>query len=264
MADNDKTEMTAGGSDGAPVVENFERPAMQPMDSLITMDDASASGTQAMFTDGEAMSEAAPPGDDVTEDEPLPDGDYPDMEPMESFLDQAGSADDVAVTASADAYLRLVVNVDEGVMTVVDGSVVGGRLVVQPDLTGEMVYQATVDGRRIGADAFPNLKEIHSLAPPDDPDKGHHHAELESFDFVVRIPREDVMLDDLARLRIEIFNTRETTEISQVIAPMAGETFETAAARRLLDTPAVLAQMEGVKLDTLPESAVNSIRNGLY
>lgn len=264
MADPNKPTEMRSGADVEAVIENSNLPEMGPEHATGTMDDAVEAGLPASF-DGQPEMDEAPPAEGITsfeEDEP-PAGEYPDMEPIEAASGQMASAQDFQAAQTGDAYLRLHIMVEEGVMTVVDASVVDGSLAESEILTGEMAYQVTIDERRLAAGAFADLQEIHSLAPPDNPELGHHHARLETFDFVARVPRSDVMLEELDRVQVALFRTTKTTEIDDDLTPSPGMTFESAAARRRVAMPETVATLQGIKIDTLPDQSAKALREGL-
>lgn len=237
--------------DAEAVIENEMLPAMG--DEL--GDDIMNEGGRE---NAEMMSEPAP-GDEE------PEEGYPEMvrakEEEMAGDDDAGS---FAAREYGEAYLRLVVSVEGDKMSVMDASVVDGPLVEQPDLTGQMAYEVLIDGRRVAGEAFADLGVASSAVPPDDPSRGHHFAELKNFDFVVRIPRGEVTQEELGRVEVELVRPARTSELSEEIAPAPGVPFAQAAADRGVAPPKVVARLEGIDLNELPEKAAAAIRKGLY
>jgi hypothetical protein len=242
--------------DSEPVVEDARLPAMDDQARSDVM------GEVAEAAGGRVMSEPPPSGDRLMS-EPPPSGEeaageYPDMEPITAH--PAADAESFAAGEHGEGYVRLVVGVEEGNMRVIDGSVVEGPL-VEENLTGQMAYQAIVRGRRIGAEAFSDLAVEHAYAPPDDESGGHSVGEIASYQFVVRIPRSEITLDDLSELEIEL--VRPTTDLLSQVSPRSSETFDAAAATAGVESPSVVARVEGVNLDELPERAGQALRTGL-
>jgi hypothetical protein len=240
------------GPDAVAVVENDQLPSMDR--ALAAVRGRGEGAVMSEPAPGDVMSEPAPGGGDS-------ELEYPDMAPIGE--PQARDAAGFAAGDQGEGYLRLVVAVENDRMSVVDASVVGGPLAERPDLTGEMVYEARVGGRRVGSEGFADLSEAHSLAPPDDPDRGHHFGKVKRFDFVVRIPRGEITQDDLSKLEIELYRPEKTTELAKDFAPPPGVTFERAAAARGMPEPRAVARLEGVDLQELPASAAEAIRKGL-
>jgi hypothetical protein len=231
--------------DSEPVVEDARLPAMDDQARSDVM------GEVAEAAGGRVMSEPPPSGEEAA-------GEYPDMEPITAH--PAADAESFAAGEHGEGYVRLVVGVEEGNMRVIDGSVVEGPL-VEENLTGQMAYQAIVRGRRIGAEAFSDLAVEHAYAPPDDESGGHSVGEIASYQFVVRIPRSEITLDDLSELEIEL--VRPTTDLLSQVSPRSSETFDAAAATAGVESPSVVARVEGVNLDELPERAGQALRTGL-
>lgn len=212
---------------------------------------------------GNLMSEAAPIGEEELSEypdmEPLRDSDFPSADQFTSGQNAAS----FAVEHYGDGYLRLLVSVQDGNMEVKDASVVGGPLVEQSDLTGEMAYQVLLGERRIASEAFTDLSVRSSCIPPEDQTQGHCIGENEQFDFVVRIPRGEITLDQLSELEIELVRPEETTKLSKEAPPLPGTSFAAAAMDSGLLPPPVVARLSGVKLDELPSQAADAIRRGL-
>lgn len=243
--------------DGEPVVEDARLPAMDDQSRSDIM------GKVAEAAGARLMSEPPPSGDRLM-GEPPPSGEeetveYPDMEPITAH--PAADAESFVAREHGEGYVRLVAAFKEGDMQVIDGSVVDGPL-VEEDLTGQMAYQAIVRGRRVGAEAFSDLAVKHAYAPPDDESGGHSVGEATSYQFVVRIPRSEITLDDLSDLEIELVRPT-TTDLSSQVSPRRSETFAEAAVTAGVEPPAVIARVEGVNLDELPERAGEALRTGL-
>jgi len=213
------------------------------------------------------MSEPAP-GNDLNESDELPD-----MEPRVDEYARLASAPvsgqnaaSFAATEQGEGYLRLVVSVNEltGEMHVTDASVVAGEL-VQEDLTGEMAYQVLLHGKRIGSGAFVDLSTQCGFAPPDDHEGlGHHHcAKLSEYEFVVRIPRSEITVDELEQLEVELVRPETTTSLSSEFLADNATDFASASSNVGRKAPKVIARMKGLKLDDLPSKASAAIKKSL-
>ena len=247
--ENDRSRKIEMNPDDEPIIEDDRLPAMEDLSGSDVMGAVAEAGGEG------TMSEPAP-GDGEEMEE------YPDMEPKGPAPDEMVDAASFAAPEHGEGYLRLVVSVEDNVMTVIDASVVEGPL-VEEDLTGQMVYQAIVNDRRVSAGAFADLAIQSGFAPPDDESLGHSTTEITSYQFVVRIPRSEITLDELADLQIELVRPTTTNELS-LDAPVArGITFAESAASTGLETPPVIARLAGVSLDDLPDKASEALRKGL-
>lgn len=248
MNQSERNQMQAGAN-AEPVIENESLPAMgdEVSEGIMT---GQPSAERAVMSD--------PPPGDVEPDEP-----YPDMVPLEENQGGSGrNAMGFAAGRYGEGYLRLVINVEDENMSVIDAAVIEGPVVQQPDLTGEMVYEVVIDGRRVAAEALPDLAVSRSLAPPDDPGRGHHFTRMQSFDFVVRIPRGEVTQEELERVQVELVRPERTTDLSEMGA-QPGVPFAQIAADRGAPSPNVIARLDGIDLSALPARAAAAVREGL-
>lgn len=237
--------------DSGPVIEDDSLPTMAEVD------DADLAVTETPTSKWNVMSEPAP-SNDVDDSGAL----YPDMQTVNGDGAPPANAADFEATLHGDAYIKLVVNVDQGEMSVRSASVVGGPL-VEPELTGQMVYEVLLHGRRIAAGAFDDLSWQHGFAPDDDEQRGHSHTELTKYDFVVRIPREDVTLAELADLEIRLERPETTTQLSVDVQPRPGTPFASAAADAGVAEPDVVARLSGVDIGHLPKRSAEALRGKL-
>ena len=139
----------------APVVENPSRPAMGEAGAGDVMMDAGA-----LPAEGNRMTEPAPGADaGASADTEYPDMEYPDMEPPAATGGEGAEA--FAAGSHGEGYLRLVIEVDDGEMKVVDASVVEACEQSVPSLTAldprpdSLCFQvqfddATLDGVPVG------------------------------------------------------------------------------------------------------------------
>ena len=245
----DNSQKNLMNPDDEPVVEDPRLPAMGDQASADVM------GAAEEFAGEMLMSEPSPITDGEMEE-------YPEMEPKEPDTQAMVNAASFAAKEHGEGYLRLVVEVDEGKMRVIDASVVDGVL-IEEDLTGEMVYQALINNRRVGAGAFADLSIQIGFAPPDDESIGHSQTEITKFHFVVRIPRAEITLDELADLEIELVRPSSTTMLSTETPAARGVSFSDSTIARGAEPPSTVARMAGLNLDDLPEKAIESLQKGL-
>lgn len=241
------------------VIEDPTRPAMgdQPSSDAMGFDDD-------VPVEGNLMPDPPPQGERAESDTVVADttaADYPDMEPLGATRG-GDNAEAFAAGTHGDGYLRLVIEVENGNMELIDASVVDGPL-VQTDLTGQMAYEATLHGRRVAADAFDDLSEQHAFPPPGDPTVGHRTTKAARFQFVARVPRSEVTAADLPDLQITLVRPSSTTQLSKRHVASSALPLDAAAIEAGENPPQVVARLEGISLDTLPNQAVEAVRSRL-
>ena len=238
--------------DAEPVIENPSAPAMTPP--------SAGEATAGLSPDGGGtrMSEPAPQG----EDEPESD-EYPPMEPAGDHPGGMGLEPSEA-QAQQEGYLRLVIDVDQGNLELVDVAVVDGPL-VHTDLTGLMAYQALVRGRRVAADAFDDLSQQHGFAPPDDPSIGHSITEVAQYQFVARVPLEEVTTEELADMEITLMRPVRTTQLTETGGSRPGLPLEETTVGAGEEPPEIIGRLRGIDLDTsLTPSRAEAVRSRLH
>lgn len=227
--------------------------------SMPSVDDGDVMNGGAREVEGGTRMPEPPPTPPTDEDA----AEYPDMEPAHTPPPEAGGAAAYAAGEQGEGYLRLVIEVDDGELRLVDAAVVDGPL-VQPDLTGLMAYEALVRGRRVAADAFDDLSRQRGLAPPDDPSAGHSVADVSRYQFVARIPRSEVTAEELADLDITLLRPARATQLAEDAAAGAAEPLEDAAVRSGEEPPEVIGRLRGIDLDeALPEPKAQAVRGAL-
>jgi hypothetical protein len=246
----DNSQRNLMNTDDDPVVEDANLPAM---DDYVG---ANVMGVPEEVTEGKLMGEQSSRSLSEEMEE------YPEMEPIAENDQVSRNAMSFAAQEHGEGYLRLVVEVNQGAMSVIDASVVDGPL-IEEDLTGEMIYQALINDRRVGAGAFPDLSVQSGFAPPDNQSLGHSHTVQERFQFVARIPRAEITLAELANLEIELVKPSTTTELSSDTPAARGLSFSASASASGAEAPEIVARMEGVDLDSLSDRASSLLRSGL-
>lgn len=230
---------------------------------LPSMDAAEAEPTMASRATAEGKGE----GSYMTEPPPAPESDddgeeYGDMGATAS-PHTGSTAAEFAAGTDDEGYLRLVIDVDHGSLSLVDAAMVAGPLVTT-DLSGQMAYDAVVHGRRVAADAFDDLSQSHAFAPPDEDDAGHRVTDIDHYQFIARIPSSEVSAADLADLEITLMRTTRTSQLSDTPQAMAGVPLEEAAAASgEEDPPQVVGRLVGISLDQVPQESARNIEQQL-
>lgn len=223
-------------SSAEPVVENPAAPSMSGGTEHDVM------GAATHDAPGPRMTEPAPSGGEEGVDE------YPEMEPRRAPPATGEGADAYAAGEQGEGYVRLVIEVDEGKLHLVDAAVIDGPL-VQTDLTGQMAYEALIRGRRVAADAFDDLSHQRSFPPPDEPHLGHNVKELSRYQFVARIPRSEVTAEELADLEVTLLRPSRTTQLAERRPAESGQPLADAALAAGEEPPEIIGRLAGVDLD---------------
>ncbi|HET7328214.1 MAG TPA: hypothetical protein VFJ14_13115 [Nocardioidaceae bacterium] len=216
---------------------------------------------------GEVMDGPLPEGHGARMSEPAPQGveeggEYPAMETAD---EQFGGPPQEASNPEGqqDGYLRLVIDVDDGVLRLTDAAVVDGPL-VQTELTGQMAYEALVHGRRVAADAFDDLSQQHGFAPPDDPSIGHSAGETARYQFVARVPLAEVTADELSQMEINLMRPARTTQLAETTSARSGLPLAEAVVHSGEEQPEVVGRLLGVELtESLTPSRAEAVRRRL-
>jgi hypothetical protein len=253
------TEPSAGAMmdpEATPIADN---PGLPSMDAA----EAEAEATMASL----AATEGTGSGNYMTEPPPSPESgedneEYGDMGAPTPRHTRSTAAEPTAGNDD-EGYLRLVIDVEHGSLSLVDAAMVAGPLVTT-DLSGEMAYDAVVHGRRVAADAFDDLSRSHAFAPPDEDDVGHRVTETDHYQFVARIPRSEVSAAELADLEITLLRTARSSQLSETPQRMAGLPLEEAAAASgEEDPPQVVGRLIGISLDQVPPESARNIEQQL-
>lgn len=232
---------------GGPVIENRDAPAMDVEGDVM--------GVSPLEPAGPRMSEPAPQA-------PLEDdAEYPPMQPRGQATTEGGAAA-FAASEQGEGYLRLVIEVNHGELSVADAAVIDGPL-AQTDLTGEMAYEAQVHGRRVAADSFDDLSVQHGFAPPDDPSRGHSVTRRNRFQFVARIPRSAVTADELGDLEIALMRPARTTQLAELSSARSAESLTDVATGAGEEPPEIIGRLRGVDLEALPTERAEAVHRAL-
>jgi len=97
-------------------------------------------------------------------------------------------------------------HVDKGRLSLVGAQEVPGPLVI-PDFVGSgLVYEVLAGERRIGVGALPdaNVRRAFTNIDQKEAALGHNPTELESYEFVVRVPKSELAPERLASIEIHL------------------------------------------------------------
>jgi hypothetical protein len=119
-----------------------------------------------------------------------------------------------AVAAGGESYLRLTVHNENGELTVVAAREVDGPLTVPEVLPSGVSWDVSVGNRRISMGHVPDAGIVRAFANRDvpEPEGRHGFNEVSSFDFNVRIPRQEMTPDLLPNLRLSLHRLHKVPE----------------------------------------------------
>jgi hypothetical protein len=183
----------------------------------------------------------------VTPDSP-PEGGYPPQRPAQRPA-AASRADE------AGGYLRLLMQVKEGVMSVVGASRVAGPLVQPGPTQGGLAYAVDLGSEQLGAGDVPDPGVRRGLASPDRPDRGHAFVEAPAYEFTVRIPIEQVRMESLADMQIAVYRL-DSAQVTELRADQPLRAQVGRAAERL-------TTLRGIRTEELAEEVRVSLERAL-
>lgn len=250
----DPNSRTMMDPEAAPVTDHPDLPSMDAAEgesSMARLTSAAGPGAGTYMTE--------PPPTPESDDDSQEHGDMGAAAPPHT----GGTAAEFAAGDDDEGYLRLVIDVDHGLLPLVDAAIIAGPL-VSSDLSGQMAYDAVVHGRRVAADAFDDLSQSHAFAPPGEVDTGHRVTDIDHYQFIARIPSSEVSAADLADLEITLLRTTRTTQLSDTPQAMAGLPLEEAVSTvGEEDPPEVVGRLTGISLDQVSQAAARTIEQHL-
>jgi hypothetical protein len=147
--------------------------------------------------------------------------------------------------ALADGYVRLEVRHENGRLSVVGVHEVAGPIDIPGFVARGYVYEASIDSRRVGLGSIPDAGIRRAFANRDVPGpEGKHRFIAEpSFDFVVRIPKRELLATTLPRLTIVLHQVGEAPD--RLLTP---EPLPTQAGVKAIE----VGRLPGIRLEELP------------
>jgi hypothetical protein len=143
------------------------------------------------------------------------------------------------------SYVRLTVHVEDGTLTVTDAREIEGPLVQPSVVPPGLVHEVRLGGRRVALGADPDAGVNRSFSNIGSPGPREHHLyQLPSYDFFVRVPRDQLAGVDLSQLTIDAVQLESTID-----EPLDDQPLTDQAALRV--TP--VASLRGLRVAELPE-----------
>lgn len=103
-------------------------------------------------------------------------------------------------------YVRLLLHFENGELRITDADVVDGPLVMSDAVVSGLAHEVRVDGRRVAFAVLPDANVNRSFAEPGS--REHHVYERETYDFVARVPRDQLRGIDPAGLTVDLLDVR--------------------------------------------------------
>jgi hypothetical protein len=146
-----------------------------------------------------------------------------------------------------ESYLRLLLHVEDGEVSVQGVSEVAGPLGSPEPLHGGLAYEVSVGARPLAAGAVPDPGVRRSF-PPQDPGaagvEGHFIVETASYDFTARVPAAQLSSASLPDMQVAVYRL----DGGQVVQP-AGDRLLVDHAGHLADE---VARLSGIRVEELP------------
>jgi hypothetical protein len=192
--------------EGAPrPVQGADRPTKAPVDA-----DAVASATPGAT--------GSTPGDQRSYQQ------FPDQEPPGG----GRSPRHPATEGGAEQYVRLRLRVRGDRLSVVDSHLVDGPLGQVAGFPGANAYEVTLGDRLLHAGALPDLGVQRSFVNPEGPAEQRRHfvTERDVYEFVARVPANEVTPETLGELRVTLHRVKEEARAPRLTAEPLGRQFE--------------------------------------
>jgi hypothetical protein len=157
----------------------------------------------------------------------------------------------------AEGYVRMRVRVENNQMSIIGARAVEGPLLMPNELHSGFAYEVAVGGKRIGVDTIPDLGESRSFPDPEGrPEMQGHHIEVEtSYEFSIRVPRNQMSFAALPRMQIVLYRVKERTPVMPIGAGALSAQFS----RELRE----IARLSGVRVASLPAELQAELRQSL-
>jgi hypothetical protein len=174
------------------------------------------------------------PPEDARESVPSP-GEYPPQRPRRATFQ----------AEELDGYLRLLLRVEDGVVSVVDASRVPGPLIQSGPVQGGFAYAVSLGSEQLAAGDVPDPGVRRGVVAPDRPERGHAIFGAPTSEFTARVPIGKVSLDTIRDLDISLYQLDSTQP-----TPLRSDEPLRARVGRLAEEVTVL---RGIRLEQLPQ-----------
>jgi hypothetical protein len=162
-----------------------------------------------------------------------------------------------ARAADGEGYIRLHMRVEPDGLSVQNITQVDGPLIAHEELHGDLAYEVTVGGDRVGSGSLPDVGMRRSFPPPapEPGQEGHYFTPAPTYEFIARVPKDEISLDALPQVAVAVYGIKE----GPVPRTEGPEPLAAAHPRQLRE----VARLSGIKLDDLPRSVQAQARRAL-
>jgi len=154
-----------------------------------------------------------------------------------------------------EGYIRLHLRVDDDEVSVTDARVIEGPLIATEKPFGAFVYEVSRDQRLLSMDSIPDAGIKRSYPPPDQPSIGHTNIPQSSFEFNVRIPRQELSESTLPKTDIAVYRVKESLPDTM----NDEQSLHTQFASELRE----VIRLDGIQMEELDEESQQRLKNAL-
>lgn len=163
------------------------------------------------------------------------------------------SEDNSITSDPSDGYVRLKIHMEDGKLSVTDAKEVPGPFVTQTAVNLGYNYEVTTDDKPISLGFLPDVGVRRSFANIDAPgiELREHITILPSFDFFVRVPKNQISEKTLPRMTIAVHEVKQTPDTLLKEVPLIKQT-------GLVSTE--IGRMDGIKIDEVPKEVRSELK----
>ena len=153
---------------------------------------------------------------------------------------------------NTEAYLRLRLRVENSEISVVEAHKVDGPLIMPDTIDGNLAYEVTVGSNRIAAGSITDVGVNRSFPNPQgvSGQEGHFFVELPSYEFNVRIPRDDLSPSTLPKAEVAIYRVK---------APLNQSISDKPLRSQFSSELREVARLKGIPVKKLPKRSQSEI-----
>ena len=147
-----------------------------------------------------------------------------------------------------EQYVRLLIRVRDGRLSIADSHLVDGPLGQPRGFPGTNAYEVTLGDELLHGGSLPDLGVQRAFVNPDGPpeEHGHHFTERTAYEFTARVPAAAVTPDTIGKIVVTLHRIKEEARGDQVGAVPLRQQFE----REVRP----IAELVGLPASVLPEA----------
>jgi hypothetical protein len=120
---------------------------------------------------------------------------------------------------TSNSYVRLTVHVEKGVLSITDSREVAGPLAETTTLATGLAHEVRIGDRRVALGSTPDAHMSRSFNNIGAGPREHHLQNLESFDFVVRMPASALVGVDPKTVAINVVHVDSVADHAALVGP---------------------------------------------